>query len=810
MFADIPVLFHQTLLIKNSIMRQILLIAAFIMSSILIYAQKKLNGRIVDASTNAPLIGATISSGEIATKTDREGNFEIECNSNNRIIISYVGYETLERVIKSCSEVVVISLIPSSTTLSNVEITATSSQNKSLLYQPVSISKIGITEIKRGTGLFLDDAINGNITGVSMQRRTVSAGQQFNIRGYGNGVRGTNGPQSNFDGQGYKVYLNGIPVTDAEGITMMDDIDFGSIGNVEVVKGPAGTLYGLAIAGVVNLRTIRPIVGKSSIGQETLVGSYGLLRSTTSFQTATDHSSLLLNYGYQESDGYMAHTASNKKFANFSGEFDINARQTINTYAGYSKSYDERGGELTIAQYNAGDYSGNPAYIKNNAHSKVTSFRGGVGHTYRFSNLVSNTTTVFGTGTATDVSSAGGWTDKNPLNFGLRSTFDTKFPVSNGISLSGITGAETQTEYAQVIGYTMGANPNDPNGFNIVTGIRSNQYTRSGTLSYFTEWTLALPKDLSLTAGVGNSNMKISLDDRIYAANKPTHFEKNYSNLVSPHVAINKVFSKELSVYAAYSVGYKAPVSSYFFIPYASGVSNTGIVNTGLKPEKGTQYEVGSKGSLLHDRLNYQLALFQAKFKNKMAAVAVPNATNTATLYSYIVNSGAQNNKGIEASLSYEVYESDRGAFRMIRPFGNITYSDFKYEDYKFQFSGTTAPVNYDGKTVAGVAKIVANLGFDLRMAYGFYANFIYNHKDPVLLTLDGANKANGYDIINSKIGFRKSLSSHFDIDVYAGGNNLTGKQYYYMVFVNQLPDAYLPAPKKALLYSGLNLKYNF
>jgi iron complex outermembrane receptor protein len=34
----------------------------------------------------------------------------------------------------------------------------------------------------------------------------------------------------------------------------------------------------------------------------------------------------------------------------------------------------------------------------------------------------------------------------------------------------------------------------------------------------------------------------------------------------SPHVAINKVINKNVSVYASYSTGYKAPVSSYFFI----------------------------------------------------------------------------------------------------------------------------------------------------------------------------------------------------------------------------------------------------
>jgi iron complex outermembrane receptor protein len=513
-----------------------------------------------------------------------------------------------------------------------------------------------------------------------------------------------------------------------------------------------------------------------------------------------------VNFGYQEGDGYMAHTASNKKFANLFGEFDINARQSLNVYAGYTKSYDERGGELTIAQYNAGDYSGNPAYIRNNAHSRVHSFRGGIGHTYRFNNIISNTTTVFGTAMATDVSSAGGWTDKNPLNFGVRSTFDTKFPIGNGISLSGITGVETQTQYAQTIAYTMGQNPNDPNGLNIITGIRTNQYARSSALSYFTEWTLAFADNLSITAGLGNSNMKITLDDRIYAANKPTHFERAYNNMLSPHVAVNKVFNRALSVYAAYSVGYKAPVSSYFFIPFAN--NNGGIVNTELKPEKGEQYEVGSKGSLLHDKVNYQLALFRIDFKNKMTSL--PYSNGSVTLYNRIVNGGSQDHKGIEASISYKLLDNERGVVRMLRPFTNITYSNFKYDNYKFQFQGDASPKNYDGLPVAGVAKLVVNAGLDFNMAYGFYGNFVYNHKDPVNITLDGTLRAKGYDIVNAKLGFRKSVSRNFDLDVYAGGQNLTGKQYYYMIFVQQLPDAYLPAPKKALLFGGLNVKYNF
>jgi iron complex outermembrane recepter protein len=259
-------------------------------------AQKKVAGKVFDAISKTPLEGATISVfGAESTSSDKEGKFYFDCSKSIQVSVSYIGYETYKGAIKNCDEPLNVALVLISHSLNDVEITATSSQNKSMLYQPASITKLTSNELKRGTGLFLDDAINGNAPGVTMQRRAVSSGQQFNIRGYGNGVRGTNGISSNFDGQGTKVYLNGIPITDAEGITLMDDIDFGSVGNVEVKKGPSGTLYGLAIAGVVNLKTIKPEKATTSIGQDVLIGSYGLQRYTTHFLMACEISCFLLN-----------------------------------------------------------------------------------------------------------------------------------------------------------------------------------------------------------------------------------------------------------------------------------------------------------------------------------------------------------------------------------------------------------------------------------------------------------------------------------------------------------------------------------
>ncbi|MDQ6609960.1 MAG: TonB-dependent receptor [Bacteroidota bacterium] len=813
-------------------MKQVLCIAAFMAACLSIQAQTFIRGRVTDATTNTALAGATITYAGKKSITNNDGSFSLECGEALVFTISYVGYLTSQKRIKSCDDEFLISLESSARSLENIEITATSNQNKSLLYQPSSITKLSQVELKRGMGLFLDDAIVQNVPGVTMNRRTVSGGQQFNIRGYGNGSRGTRGVSSNFDGQGYKVYLNGIPVTDAEGITTLDDIDYGSIGNAEVVKGASGTLYGLAIAGVVNLKTIKPEKGKTSVSQEVLVGDYDLQRYTTQFSTTGEHSSLLLNYGHQKSQGYTIHNDSKKNFVNAIAEFTPNDKQTITAYFGYSNSYDQRSGELTIAQFESGDYSGNIEYIKRNGHSNVYTFRAGVGHSYQFNNAISNTTTIFGTSFTSNASSAGGWTDKLSLNVGLRSTFDTKIFIGNNTTLSGITGIETQRQNAQTVGYTMIKNPLDQasswqygNPYYWVIGAStSNVYGTSSTSSLFTEWTLGLPKDLSITAGIGWSNQVLSLADRFYNAaqpNKPTHFDTTYKPGLSPHIAINKVFSKQFSLYASYNRAYKAPVSSYFYIPYALNNNETGVVNKHLKPEVGDQFEVGTKGSLLNGKLTYQVALFDAMYKSKFTTISVPNQQATATFYSYVTNGGKQDNRGVEALLKTNLYQSTTGFFSSISPFANVTYSDFQYKDYKFQPIVGAAPQTYDysGHQVAGVSKWVGSVGTDFLTRPGIYGNVAYTYRDAFPLTslgtADGTTNTPEYHVsswslLNAKLGYRCGLSHHFNLDVYAAANNITGSKYPIMVFVNQIPDAYIAGPNKAVYFGGVNVKYNF
>jgi iron complex outermembrane receptor protein len=780
--------------------------------SISLYAQT-LNGKVVDESGKA-LAGASVKLNDQASAVaDENGAFSLDCQQGGMVTVSFVGYETQSQKIQNCETELSFKMVSTNHMLEAVEITTTSNQNKHLLNQASSIAKLGDAEIKRGQGLFMDDAINANVPGVFMQRRTVSAGQQFIIRGYGAGGPGVRGANSNFDSQGIKVYLNGIPITDAEGITLMDDIDFGSVSNVEIVKGPSGTLYGLAVSGVVNLQTMKAAPNKTSVSENFMTGSYGLRRSTTTLQIGGKNSSVLINYGKQLYGGFMQHTNSRKDFVNMMGDFKLNEKQQITSYVGFSDSNDQRNGELSTAQYYNYDYSGNVAYIKNDAHSNIMSFRAGLGHSYKFNDQISNSTTIFGTGMTNNSSSAGGWTDKAPVNFGIRSVVDTKFNLGTDMLLSGVTGIEAQQQNAQIISYAMVANAADPSGYNIIGAIRSNQSSQTSTFSLFTQWTLTLPYNFTVTAGLGSSTMNITLIDKLYvpANNTPTNkvpskYVADYRNLASPSFSINKVINKNFSVYASYNKGYKAPVASNIYTPAANKV------NTSLCPEVGEQIEFGSKGNLLNGKLNYELAYFMTKYSDKMTTVAVPNATNTATAYTYTVNSGSLDNKGVEVLVRYNAYESD-GFIKSVRPFVNFTYSDFKYKNFTYQGSTGAAPVgtptDYTGKAVAGVPKNVYNAGFDVMTKIGVYLNGTYMHRDAMPVTSDGKIMTSDYDLLNSKIGYRKSFG-HFDVDAYLGANNMASKQYYQMVFINQQPDTYLPGPRWINYYAGVNLKYTF
>lgn len=113
---------------------------------------------------------------------------------------------------------------------------------KNLMRVPASISLITEEQIQQGQQqLTLDESLV-RVPGVFMQNRhNFSQALRISIRGFG--------ARSPFGIRGIKLMIDGVPATLPDGQGNVDEIDLGSTQRIEVIRGPASSLYGSASAG---------------------------------------------------------------------------------------------------------------------------------------------------------------------------------------------------------------------------------------------------------------------------------------------------------------------------------------------------------------------------------------------------------------------------------------------------------------------------------------------------------------------------------------------------------------------------------
>jgi len=667
-----------------------------------------------------------------------------------------------------------------------------------ILNQAQAIGVVTRQDLKRNDGLFLEDAIN-LVPGVRMESRSLSGGQRITIRGYGN--------STNFNGTGYKAYLNGIPLTDAEGNTILDDVDISTLGRVAVIKGPASSLYGTGIGGVIRMFTLRPEPQATRFTQELIGGTQTLIRTNSRVESAGDNSSILLNYGYQHSDGYRIHNESRKNYALLSAEVQPSAKQSLSFYGAFNRSYEQLAGQLTEEQFNAKQNYAEPPYLENDAHVAIDSIRLGATHSYEFHPAVNNITSVYGSGYQLDQTFAGGRSDNLALNFGGRTEINLAFGQP-GLGLNGVLGTEVQQTNAFKKSY--------PLNVGVLGPIRGDLQVIALQSNTFMQWDLLLPYDFTLTAGASLNFVHYSIRDRLVTAPPaPPHPDqsgvKSFTPVVTPRVAVLKTFGSPLSLYGQVSQGYSPPSSGSAVIP------QTGQVNTNLKPERATLYEVGAKGLLLQGRFACELALFEMHVQDKLTPQSVTSDTGSV-LYTITTNAGTQDNRGVELVLRYNLIQDKTGPVTLIQPFASYAFSAFRYDNFKSDNNNNNAStIDYSGKKVVGVPANVLNLGLDFALRSGFYVYSTFQYVDSMPLTYDSLHWAQSYSLLSAKLGYRRELGGHFRLDAYAGGNNLLGNLYYTMVFLNASytsptgpisPNVYLNGSYKPTFYGGVNLSY--
>jgi len=156
--------------------------------------------------------------------------------------------------------------------LDEIVVTATRRES-SLRDVPRSVSVVNKERIQNATQqLGLDEALAG-VPGLYIQNRYNFAGDlRVSLRGFG--------ARSSFGIRGIRIFVDGIPETLPDGQAGVDSIDMGSAQSIEVLRGPASSLYGNASGGVIavtsELGTTDPYVEGKVAGGEFGFQQYGL------------------------------------------------------------------------------------------------------------------------------------------------------------------------------------------------------------------------------------------------------------------------------------------------------------------------------------------------------------------------------------------------------------------------------------------------------------------------------------------------------------------------------------------------------
>ena len=586
-----------------------------------------------------------------------------------------------------------------------------------------------------------------------------------------------------------KIYWNGIPFTEPSGSTFLNLLDVINMQEVEVIRGPAGSIYGAGNGGAILLESRKS--SQNEVGAGSMIGSYGLQRYTAYAQNQFEDGGLRFNYSNQHADGYRDQSFFNRQTAELSGRFHLNEKQLITTSFLYSDlNYGIPGG-LTLEQYQNDPSQarpGNPfalGSVESNASIDQQSFLAGISHDAQISDNVSNLTTVYGTFSAFE----------NPFNLDYKKDsrksgggrtrfyFDTDI---GDIRTRFTVGGELQA--ANYAARNFGNDTSEVGSLNFDDEIK----IQSSLLFLNTE--IDLPAEFYLTAGLSYNRLEYSLNRLV--TNLPGDTtglaEKTFDPEIIPRIGLLKKFSPTLSLHGSISYGFSPPTIEEFR-------TNEGSIALNLEAEQGTNFEVGARGTFADARFTYDLTTFY--FKLEETIVQQQSDRNSTVIFR---NAGATDQYGIELATNWAVIRRPANFLQQLDWSLSYTYHHFEFVNYVKDGN------DYSGNRLTGVAPHTVVSTVNANTEPGFYGNLSYNFTDEIPLNDANTVYSNPYHLIQTKVGFKKEFIENWTFDFFVGIDNLLDEKYSLGNDLNAFGDRYYQPAAPRNWFGGMKVNVEF
>jgi iron complex outermembrane receptor protein len=758
----------------------VLVLAAFALPAVAAAqpAATSVEGTIHD-QTGAVLPGATVTSirrpagDRHSVVTDAQGRYDLGAlpPGEYEIEATLPGFTTgsATATVQAGATRTVDLVLEISPLATSVTVTRTEQARRAV---PYAVTLIGQDEIQAGQRRESLAEAAGGVPGLFAQDRgnlSLAGGLQAAIRA----------PMIGFAMRGIQVLQDGIPLTTADGTTNTTNVDLGSAGRMEIIRGPSSVLYGNAAGGVISIHTQFPTASRFEIEPDFQFGSFGYQRQQVKAGGSSGQWSYLLNLNRMETDGYRRHTHGEIRRANLVVRDTLSpSTQIQGVFNFFDMPFGENASTVTEA-----DARQNPRAVRQIAIDE------GWGEGSKQGQGGLNLEHHFGEDQVIRATGWGQWRDvRNPIPGrivelgrqagGFRSEYAGQATLG-AVPIAWTTGVDLSYQRDD---RTESVNDRVPaDGGEAKAGAQLvSQVEKVLSAAPFVQATLTLHPRWFVTAGLRYDHYDFSATDRFLSDGDQSGSRGLHA--ASPMAGVTFAASDALNVYANVSTAYQTPTT----VELSNRPTGEGGFNEELEPATLRGVEVGARGRVAGGQMSYEIAAYRSRFANAFVEF------QRADEQSFFRNAAESSRNGLEARLEW-------------RPDTRLSaYLSYTRQDFDFvTFEADGA--DFSGRIEPGVPPQQVYLGGRYGGATGLNATAQLRWVDA--FPVDNANTAFNwaYTVVDVRAGFSRRWGG-LELRPFLGVDNLFDERYNGSTIPNSFGRRFFePSPGRAI-YAGLSL----
>ncbi len=690
----------------------------------------------------------------------------VQCNSRRDIIIGL-----LPKPAEGCTYVV--GSVPY--VLPEVKLEAYGKQ-RTIERIPATVGYINKRLLENTDQSSLQPALN-TIAGVTMESRGYGGSHRLNIRG--------SSLRSPFAVRNVKMYLDGIPLTGADGQTPLELIDATDIESIEVIKGPSGSMYGSGNGGVLLLKSATIDSGKVKVQSGFQAASFGGFRWNSNASVGFKKSQLRVSHNWQEYDGYREQEFNRKQQVSISFQQQLKSNQRLSLWGTYYKGNWGLPGALNKLQADTLPQQAVPFSVTNNASLNRERWVGAISQSGKWGSHFDHFLTLnvhlakkvnpYGTS-----ASNSGYKDENSKSLTGRAVGRYKNDWHQ-FHFMGQVGAEWQVETYSILEQTILAS--EPQTFKYYYDIAYQQSM------LFAQTELNWNEIVIVDAGLSyNDNMQFvrgrNSNDFIFDTTT------TWGKTILPRFTFSLQPFKGLFLFGSYSEGTANP-TVFEVIDQENNMYNTNLVS-----EIGTLYETGIKHYIKPVNITYSITAYQFNINGAILPYSINTAASDLQRYH---NAGSTSQQGIEWSFQHQ---SDIIRNKLsILAWNNGCLNNHRFSNYLVN------NVVANGYRIPGVALAQMNSGLEIRLKGLSIAVQDY-WMDRMPLTSTNTNWASSYRLTNIILHYRFNSDKSFQWSIHAGANNVLNTSYTSFFNIDAFGSKYYNPSPPLNFFAGFCMSY--